>query len=150
MELMIVVTLIGILGGMARLTFARISLRARGAAYINDCRVFAEAFQRYAIERGTYPADQTRRRTVPPNMGPYLRSTSWLRVTPLGGDYEWDNISARTSLRRRVNAAVRVNGCTLKLNDLRQIDRWFDDGNTNTGNIRVTDAGTRVFFIIES
>jgi len=150
MEVMIVVALIGILGGMARLAISRATLRARGTAYLNDCRVFAEAFQRYAMEKGRYPADQTRRGRVPTEMVPYLRSAAWLRRTPLGGDYEWDDSRASTPLRPRVAAAIRVNGCTLRIQELEQIDRWYDDGNLGTGNLRATNAGTRVFYIIES
>ncbi len=148
-EVMIVVTVIGILGGMARVAFAHVTLRARAAAYINDCRVFSEAFQRYTTEKGAMPPEQTRRRTVPTGMGTYLRASDWLKETPIGGDYEWDTNAIGIARRLGFNGGIRVNGSKLKLADLRQIDRWFDDGNLATGNLIVRNGGARVFFILE-
>eukprot|EP01034_Spumella_vulgaris_P009731 gene9731-12349_t len=58
-EVMIVTTLIGILAMLSQSAFQHLSARAQSAAYWNDVRVFAEAFNRHAQERGAYPADQT-------------------------------------------------------------------------------------------
>lgn len=146
---MIVVTLIGILAMMVRMSVQRINLRARSSAYLNDCRVFSAAFIQYAQEKGDFPADQNGRKLFPPGMDGYLKRAQWLRVTPFGGDYDWDNKNASSSLGVRFKAAIRLNGCTMKIAELQQIDRWVDDGNIKTGNLRVTDAGATVFFLIE-
>lgn len=148
-ELQIAVLAIAILAAMSWTAFQRINTRSRGSAFWNDCRVFSEAFYRYAQEKGTFPPDQTTRNTVPPNMTGYLNTTNWLRITPLGGDYEWDDISAANSFGTPFRGAIRVNGATLKLAQLQQIDAWFDDGNMSTGNMRITDGGATVIFIVE-
>ena len=149
MELMIVTLMIAVLGLMARTAVQRVNTRARASAFWNDCRVFSEAFNRYAQEKGDFPADQTTTGVVPTNMAGYLNSTQWLRVTPLGGRYEWDNKDAKNSLGVTFRAAIKVTSCTWTTANLLKIDRWFDDGNLSTGNLRVTDAGATVIFVME-
>ena len=141
--------IIALLALASRAAIARINTRANATAYWNDCRVFAEAFNRYAQERGSFPADQTVTGTLPPGMSDYLRQTNWLRTTPLGGRYEWDNKDAKNSLGVIFNGAIKVTSCRWSLDNLSQLDRWFDDGNLSTGNIRATDAGATVLFVVE-
>lgn len=148
-EVMIVTTLIGILAMLSQSAFQHLSARAQSATYWNDVRVFAEAFNRHAQERGAYPADQTSPRQVPAGMGGYFRDESWLRTTPLGGTYEWDNKDAPNSLGVTFGAAIKVTGCTWTLPKLQDLDTAYDDGNLATGNVIVTDAGTTVIFVIE-
>ncbi len=148
-EIMIVTTLIAMLAMVSTAAVQRLSKHAESAAFWNDGRVFAEAFGRYAQERGSYPEDQTAMGQVPAGMADYLRSTNWLRITPLGGRYEWDNKEATNSLGVVFNAAIKVTGCTWTFENLERLDRLYDDGNLATGNIIVTDAGTTVFFVIE-
>ena len=148
-EIMIVVLIIGILAMMARVTVKRINLRARASTYRNDCRVFSAAFYHYAQEKGDFPADQNGRKLFPTGMDGYLSPAQWLRVTPLGGDYDWDNKDATNSFGIRFKAAIRVNACTMSMTELQQIDRWIDDGNVSTGTFRVTDAGATVFYVME-
>jgi type II secretory pathway pseudopilin PulG len=146
---MIVTTLIGILAMMATTAFTRLGKHAEASAYSNDGRVFAESFSRHAQERGSYPADQTVEGTVPAGMDEYLKATNWLRTTPLGGRYEWDNRDATNSLGVVYNAAIKVTGCTWTMGQLMHLDQSLDDGNLSTGNIVVTDAGATVIFVIE-
>ncbi len=148
-ELMIVTTMIAILVAMGRTAIKRINTRARGSAFWNDCRVFAEAFNRCAQEKGSFPADQTVIGVLPSNMDGYLNRNAWLRTTPLGGRYDWDNKDAKNSLGVTFNAAIKVTGCTWTTTDLQKLDKAFDDGNLATGNIRVTDVGATVIFVVE-
>ena len=148
-EVMIVTTLIGILAMLSQSAFQHLSSRAQSAAYWNDARVFAEAFNRHAQERGGYPPDQTVPHQVPAGMSGYFRDDSWTRTTPLGGSYDWDTKDATNSLGVTFNAAIKVVGCTWTLPNLQRLDAAYDDGNLSTGNLVVTDAGTTVIFVIE-
>jgi prepilin-type N-terminal cleavage/methylation domain-containing protein len=148
-EIMVVTTLVSLLAMMSTAAVQRLGKHAESAAYWNDARVFAEAFGRYAQERGSYPEDQTVTGEVPAGMSDYLRTTNWLRITPLGGRYEWDNKDATNSLGVVFNAAIKVTGCSWTITNLLRLDQLYDDGNLTTGNIIVTDAGTTVFFVIE-
>lgn len=145
---MIVVLIIGNLAMMSWVALSRINLRARTSTYQNDCRVFSAAFTQYAQEKGNYPADGGPH-FLPAVMAPYVNRTQWLRVTPFGGYYDWDNIDSWSGFPARIKAAVSISGCTLPLAQLQQIDRWVDDGNITTGSFRVTNAGATVIHVIE-
>ena len=147
-EIMIVVTIIGLLATMANVVFTRINLRARASVFANDCRAFSEAFLHYAQETGDFPADGGPH-FVPPVMTAYLNRTQWMRVTPFGGNYDWDNIDSWANFPQRPRAAISVSGCTMTIPQLQQVDRWLDDGNIATGIFRVTDAGATISYIIE-
>lgn len=148
-EVMIVVLIIGILAMMTRVAVKRINLRARSAAYWSDCRVFSEAFHRYAQEKGSFPPDQGGAGLFPAAMAGYIKPAQWLRTTPLGGTYDWDNETASNSTRVKFRAALRINKCNWPIANLQQLDRWFDDGNIATGTFRVTDAGATILYVIE-
>jgi prepilin-type N-terminal cleavage/methylation domain-containing protein len=147
-EVMIVVLIIGILAMMARVAVQRINLRARATTYRNDCRIFSAAFYHYAQEKGDFPADGGAN-FYPPVMAGYLNRNQWMRATPIGGNYDWDNITAFNSFGVKFKAAIRINKCTMRLTQLQQIDRWIDDGNISTGTFRVADAGATVFYVFE-
>ena len=147
-EIMIVVLVIGILATITLAAVQRSNLRARASAYLNDCRVFAAAFTQYAQETGDYPADAGPH-FVPPAMAAYLSREKWMRITPLGGNYDWDNIDSWNAFPARLKAAISVSGATMSMAQLQQIDRWIDDGNTSTGNFRVTNVGATVVYVIE-
>ena len=148
-EVAFAMLLVALLAMAARAAFVRISTRAQGSAFMNDCRVFSEAFNRYAQEHGSFPPHQSSLSRFPPEMNGYLSNTNWTRTTPLGGSYDWDDKDATNSLGVTFNGAIKVTGCTWTLDNLRNLDNWFDDGGLTTGNIRVTDVGTTVFFVME-
>lgn len=148
-ELMIVITMIGILGASATAGFQRISARSQASAFWSDVRVFGEAFGRHAQEHGSFPVAPGTAGLVPSGMADYLRRSNWQKPTPLGGQYEWIDRDSVTGFARPLNGAVRVTGCTWTMDQLRRLDGWFDDGNLATGNLTVGDAGTSVYFVIE-
>lgn len=147
-EIMIVVTLIGILATLAIPAFKAAGLRAKGTAFVNDSRVFSEAFIRYAQENGAYPGPQRNRQRFPAGMEDYLSEADWQRTTPLGGRYSWDNL--RRNQRNQHQGAIMVIGSTTNMRDMRQIDAWMDDGNNNTGIIQIRSGGARVYYMLEN
>jgi prepilin-type N-terminal cleavage/methylation domain-containing protein len=146
-EIMVVVTVIGILATLSIPAFKAASLRARGTEFINDARVFSEAFHRYAQEKGAFPRNQRNRDRFPPNMEGYINEEDWRGGTPLGGRYSWDDF--RRNRRFGHRGAIMVIRSSMKMDQLRQIDAWLDDGNTNTGIMQVRSAGTRVYYMLE-
>lgn len=146
-EIMIVVLVIGIVVGLARPAMQRTQLRARAAAYWNDCRVFAAAFHQYAAETGDFPPDQKKKAAFPTGMVNSLNNTQWLRETPLGGFYNWD--AGTKSHGQVLDASIRVDSVTLSMTELQLVDNWFDDGNLATGVFQVAAAGTRAIYVME-
>ena len=90
MEIMVVVTLIGLLASIAIPSIQRIKLRAVSSTFVSDMRIMEEAFQGYAQEFGKFPAD-----TAAGSFQP-----------------EWLDISMRIVGRVRQLWAVIINGMT--------------------------------------
>jgi len=146
-EIMVVVTIIGILATLSIPAMQSVQLRTRGTTFFQDARVFSEAFQRYAQEHGSFPRHQRGRDRFPPNMEGYIKETDWTRTTPLGGRYSWDD--RRRARRSGHRGAIMVLRGTMTMRELRQIDTWFDDGNIRTGVIQVRSGGRRIYYMLE-
>jgi prepilin-type N-terminal cleavage/methylation domain-containing protein len=139
-EIMIVVMIIGILAAMGGVAFKHTRERAVATRIGNDLRVFANAFQTYALEMGDYPAD-VGPATVPSGMEDYVNSSLFTSTTPAGGSYDWDYGVFG------ITAAVSVMGVTVGSETILKIDEILDDGNLGTGNIRSRSGG--LLYIIE-
>ena len=125
-EIMIVVVIIGILAVMAGVAFKHVRERAVATAVANDLRVFADAFQTYALENGDYPAD-VGPATLPSGMEEYIKSSLFTSKTPAGGRYDWDEgVFGLT-------AAVSLRNPTVGSDTILEIDKAIDDGNLSTG-----------------
>ena len=124
--------------------------QSRSTIIAADLRTFAAAFDAYAHEKGTWPAE-TNAGELPPEMAERLGPTGWLRVTPIGGQYNWESNQLHGGIRYR--AAISISDTTLgplPLNEevLLEIDRLMDDGNLSTGNFR-TGVNHDPLFIIQ-
>jgi prepilin-type N-terminal cleavage/methylation domain-containing protein len=139
-ELMIVVAIIGLLMTIAIPNFARAREGAMNSRYAADMRVAADAFVMYAQEHGNYPPD-VYPGILPQGMGDYLKRMDWLGKTPLGGQWDWDNWP-----RVKGVSALEV---TATQEQLRRIDRIFDDGNLSTGDFRDRGGGQTYIYILE-
>lgn len=131
---MIVVAIIALLAAIAVPGFLRARQRSQNAKFINALRVATDALTLYAIENGgRYPAD-VNRGVVPPGLATYLDQTfDWTASTPIGGRWDWD------FERPGAKAAVAVVQSTASLEQMRDIDAMYDDGNLATG--RFQDMG---------
>lgn len=125
-EIMIVVVIIGLLAAMAIPALKRVQQTARNNRFINDLRIFAQSFEQYALENGTWPPN-VGNSVVPANMTTALQISVWTTVNSLGGRWNWD---------RGLNglaAAVSTTGVTASDEQMTDIDRKIDDGDINTG-----------------
>lgn len=147
-EIMVVVTLIGILASLSLPAIQSAGLRTKASTFQNDARVFSEAFVRYAQENGTFPRNQRNRDRFPPNMEGYIKSDAWQRTTPLGGRYSWDDF--RRNNRSGHRGAIMILQSNLKMRELRAVDAAIDDGNTKTGTMQVRNGGSRIYYILEN
>ncbi len=113
--------------------------QSRSTIIVADLRTFATAFEGYAQERGGWPAESAAG-VMPPEMAERLGPTGWLRVTPIGGQYNWESNQMHSSVRYR--AAISISATTLgplPVNEevLLEIDRLMDDGNLESGLFRI-------------
>ena len=143
-EIMIVVVIIGMLAAMAIPAFQKVRQSSRHSALANDMRSFAQAFETYSHENGSWPGD-TGIGVVPNEMlnnNSSLDVTAFSSTTPIGGRYDWDG-----GVFGYI-AAVSVADATITNAQLLQFDTSFDDGNLNTGDFRGT-TGRYSYVILE-
>jgi hypothetical protein len=80
----------------------------------------------------------------------YLRATNWSRPTPIGGHYTWAPNSLHQGERYRaaiVISTVTGQPVTEDRHQLLDLDRKIDDGNLETGNLRLGFRNYPVFVL---
>lgn len=135
-ELMVVVTTIGILAllGMPGIRMARD--RTEATTTSNDLRVFTEAIEFYSTAQGKYPEFMTYQ-TMPQDIAEYLPkvwrdgSHSWFYVNSANYTYVY-----LYNLNFNAEQAVRL-------------DSILDDGNIATGDVRVAFNGSGLIYLFK-
>ncbi len=133
-ELMIVVTAIGLLASIAIPSFARARGTSRATLMYSDMRTAASAFEVYAMENSDYPPNSAPG-VIPSGMAPYLGKFPWNRPSPLGGVWNWDFD------RYGFRAAVSVSGHQGSEATMLELDQRLDDGSLATGTLRSRPDG---------
>jgi len=147
-EIMVVVVIIGLRAAMAQPAYRHITMRSQTPAVVNDFRAFSTAFVTYNLQNGHWPAD-TGPQVIPPEMVGALPDGFTLK-TPIGGVYEWDSDVSSNGFYTK--AAITIESATNNpmsddLDQLQMIDDQLDDGNLNTGNVRLGSGNTLVLII---
>jgi prepilin-type N-terminal cleavage/methylation domain-containing protein len=140
-EIMIVVVIIGLLAALAIPAFQRVRQASENSRIVNDFRIFAQAFETYAAENGSWPAN-VGAGVVPPGMSGTFKNDAWQSVTPIGGRWNWDKGNFG------ITAAISISGFTCSITQLEAIDAKLDDGNLTTGLFQQTQPN-RVTLILE-
>ena len=140
MELMIAVTLIGILVAMAIPMFQKVKQNSQATAFKNDLRAAAGALDTYAMEKGSYPPDGGG--SWPTVMLDYLPPPDrWTQATPIGGQWVW----ARAS--EGVSASIQIRNYIIQAGQIQAIDKALDDGSPTTG--LFLSSGTTAIYVID-
>ncbi len=130
-EVMIVVTIIGILSALAIAAYDRSRRNTQNTRFFNDLRVLAHALEICVMDTGH--SDQG----AEPGMltqeyAQYLRPEIWMKGPNIGGkwDVEYNNYG--------IGLAVGASGYTVPLDQIWEIDAEFDDGNLQSGILQLT------------
>ena len=130
-EIMVVVVIIGLLAAIAIPAFQRVREKSIVSRYANDFRQFTDAFQRYNMDNGGWPAAEATAGSVSTTLAPYLPA-SWLQPSPMGGGYTWSGSTGR----------IRLRGSNATDSIMQQVDAILDDGSLSTGDFTsMTGAG---------
>lgn len=134
-ELMIVVSIIGLMASMSIPMFTKARENSQNSMFVADLRVLCDAFTMYCLEnRGRYPSN-VGAGVVPPGMDEYLGRFNWGSDTPVGGRWNWDyNVHGYT-------AGVAVIDPSATSEQLQVIDRYVDDGSLGSGWFRSRPNG---------
>lgn len=146
---MITITIISMLAAISLPTLRNVKRRTAATAIGNDLRTFAAAFDGYVHETGVWPTESVAG-VMPPEMVGRINPSAWLRTTPLGGQYNWDNNQMHAGTRFKAAIAISNTAAAPFVQDLdllEAIDRIIDDGNLSTGNFRIGADDEPVFII---
>ncbi len=128
-ELMVVVTVIGIIAAIAIPGFRQARDASIASRLANDWRIFAGAFETHATASGTWAVDGIGN-SLPPEVEPYLEGTSWAEEAPSGGMWDWEQGRLGTK------AAVALTATDPKPEIFVRVDRIIDDGNVTSGSFQ--------------
>ncbi len=142
LEIMVVVTIIGILAGIAIPGFNMIRNSAQVTRIVSDMRTYKTAFEAHALEYGVWP-DDVNRGIIPTTMADYFRSDKFTETTPIGGNWDWDVDNFGFW------AGLSIADPTAGESVLRKIDAEIDNGDLAFGSFRETQANSRYTLVLE-
>lgn len=142
-ELMIMVVILVDLALIALPAFERARKQAQNSRLSSDMRVATTAFEMYATENTTYPAEAARG-VLPNGMGQYLRGVRWTAKNSIGGYWDWDYNQGYAKAAVCVETDVNIDSIQMT-----NIDTQIDNGVLTTGSFRERTPNRRWAFIIE-
>jgi type IV pilus assembly protein PilA len=141
-ELMVVITIIGILAAIAIPNFISYRKKAKIVIVVANLKNFEKGFKAYAINEGEFPNDSHIGLPDLPKMANYINPEVWGQTTPLGGTFNWEGPD------NYPYAGIAIFEATASQKDLELLDSMLDDGDLTQGKFRQTPNG-RYTYIIE-
>ena len=126
-EIMIAVTIIGLLAAMALPSFLRVRDKANRSRFISDLRTFSQAFETYSVQNGNWPPNAGTG-SIPTGMSASdFKISAWrTQQNSVGGRWNWDR-------NLNVSAGISTTGVTVSDAQMAAIDARIDDGDLTTG-----------------
>lgn len=140
-EIMVVVAIIGLLAAVAIPALQKVQSAARISRVANDFRTFAQAFETHALQTGGWPPNAGSG-AIPTGMSGSFKEDVWRATTAIGGRWNWE------FNRSGIMAGISIAGFTCSEDQLIAIDAKIDDGNLETGRVRLTTSD-RLTYILE-
>ena len=146
-EIIIVVLILGIVAGVAAPMVVNRFKEATCVAFAKELIVFVDAAELFHAETGEWPADSSSGKLPASNpFSNYVRVRQWVRPTPIGGDWDFENND------NGVTAAVGVHFWSssqiLTTAEFEHIDEMIDDGSAKTGSLRLFGSD-RYYWVLE-
>ena len=149
-ELMVVVTIISMLMALSIPSYQRIQRKARAATISNDFRVFTAVLQARAHENGSWPIESAAGVVPDVITKDDIQLETWIGPTAIGGRFDWESNQIHNGVRYRAALALVDTADAPLLVDValyQEIDQILDDGNLNTGNLRLGNNNCLLFII---
>lgn len=147
LEIVVVLTVIGILAAIAVPHIRRAKDSAIITTLENDFRVFSQEFKDFELNFSSYPPTQNTPGLYPIGMEDRMSHT-WILPSVIGGTYRWVYSSGDESENSYAYIEVTGNSVeTLRIDPLRlsEIDDDLDDGNPNTGRLQLSGLSIRYY-----
>jgi len=140
LEIMIAVTLIGILATLALPLYSKMHKKTNNTLMQNELRVASAALEIYTFENGGWPPDGSG--GWPTEVLDYLPPPDrWNEPSPFGGSWAW---SANSD---GVAASLRINNFTATPEQIKTLDKTIDDGDPTSGIL--LSNGTSLIYVLE-
>ena len=128
LEIMIVVTVIGILCALAIPAYKKLVRHSTNTLMTSELRVASGALEYYSFDKGGWPPDGNG--GWPAELTGYLPPPDrWNQPTPIGGTWAWALNTDNTA------ASLRINNYTIPDDQVDDIDKLVDDGSLTSGNL---------------
>lgn len=145
-EIMIVVSVIGILAAIVLPVYRGVREKSQAVAAAASMVQIAKALDHYHATHGDWPGDLNRRQ-LPPELKPYLPNDDF-KTGPIGGVWDYDDWRGQGHTAGGDPVAILISIVEGDPNAYALIDREIDDGNLSTGTVRVTDTNSRLAYIL--
>ena len=140
-EIVVVILILGILSSVAAPKLINTSAVASQNAFITQMFAYADGFDLYKVENGSYPSSSPAG-TLPSGMEKYLNPDEFALKTPLGGNWDYE-----LGVNSVMIGIVYINGNNVPSTDrLVAIDQMIDDGNLATGSLFFIDGTKKWLF----
>ena len=138
LELLIVVSIIGVLASLALPAYQDYAFRAKLSEMVLEMDSIKDRLYEYRVVTGEYPPDT--HIVPPPEVG---MPDYWYEETLLGGNYNWEGPD------NYAYAGISILGVTAEQRHIIYFDRLIDDGNLSTGSFRLTGNGRHTWILEE-
>lgn len=135
-ELMVVVTTIGLLALIGTPSAKQAANQAKATALANDLRLFVHAIELYTTATGNYPSAMTTAQ-IPEAVSDYLPS-AWRSDA-----YQWHYQNNENLI------FLAINDLHFTPEQVMRLDRIIDDGNIATGAVRILPPGSSIAYLIK-
>jgi type IV pilus assembly protein PilA len=144
-ELMMVVTVIGIVSSIAIPSLVRYRELAQVRAVASNMKTFAQGFETYRASLGGYPPDWHLDGPyhLPPRMEDFIPGDIWAAKTPLGGNYNWEGPN------NYPYAGISIYQVSASSDLIDLLDDMLDDGDTSQGKFRIPGNGRPTYILEE-
>jgi prepilin-type N-terminal cleavage/methylation domain-containing protein len=139
-EMLITVSIIGLLAAMAIPTFIKVTKKSRVTAFSRDIKTLASASETYIMESGVWPPD-TSAGVFPNELAGYFAKRFFESSTTMGGKWDYEEFSSG------ITSGIGVHNPNLDDSEFANVDAVVDDGNLSTGRFRKL-SDTSYFWVI--
>ena len=132
-EMIITVSIIGLLAAMAIPTFVKVTKKSRVTAFTRDIKTITNASETFIMEAGIWPPDTTPG-IFPEELAGYFAKRFFESDTSMGGNWDYEEFSSG------ITSGIGVVNPSLDESEFAKTDALIDDGNLSTGRFRkITD-----------
>jgi prepilin-type N-terminal cleavage/methylation domain-containing protein len=135
-EVIIIVVILGVLGGIVFALVGSEDEDARRATFVSNLKRVTSIFSQYYLDHGKWPADKYPGE-IPVGMEDELAHFPWTEETTIGGQWDWDPYGSFNLWM----AGVSVKSPDWDAAKMQEIDAAIDDGDLSTGAFRTRPGG---------